>query len=268
MVSAETITGLIVALLLSVGAPVAVYLVCRHRMTLSWRNIVLGAGVFLLFALVLEQMLHYFVLQANPTTSFWIRNNPWGYVAYGVMAAALFEEIGRYLGMRLLAKPTGEPGTGVAYGIGHGGVEALLIGALPQFQLLMMAFMFNQGRLDAVMGQSVPAATLGVIKQNLMSFTFFDPVYGGLERVIALLLQIAFSLMVWKAVSQKKVVWLFAAIAIHAAFDIPAGMYQAGLMSMPMVQILMIGAGVVVLAFFLKRLPKRTTAAVAPAGAV
>ena len=267
MVSTETIAGLIVALVLSVGAPIAVLLVCRHRMTISWRNVLLGAGVFLLFALVLEQMLHYFVLQANPATSFWIRNNPWGYVAYGVMAAALFEEVGRYLGMRLLAKPTGEPGTGVAYGVGHGGIEALLIGALPQFQLLMMALMINQGRLEAVMGQTVPAATLAAIKQNLMTFTFFDPVYGGIERVVALLMQIAFSLLVWKAVSQKKVVWLFAAIALHAAFDIPAGMFQAGLMNLQMVEILMIGAGIVVLAFFLMRLPKRTTAVAAPASA-
>jgi uncharacterized membrane protein YhfC len=263
MVSNLAMAGIATAIALSIGGPIAVYLICRKRMTLSWRNIVIGAGVFFLFALVLEQALHYFVLQANPVTVGWIRSNPWNYVAYGVAAAALFEEGGRYLAMRLLVKDTGKPGTGVAYGIGHGGLEALLLGALAQIQFLMTAIMLNQGRLEAMLNASVPPAQLAMLRHQLETATFFDVTYGGIERVVALLAQIGFSLLVWKAVSERKIVYLFAAMTAHAVLDIPPAMVQIGLMGLFPMQIILMAEGFALLAFFVWCLPRRQTPAAA-----
>ena len=260
LVSAWAIAGIAVAILLSVGGPVAIYFICRRRMTLSWRNVLVGAGVFILFALVLEQGMHYVVLKADPDTAVLMHANPWLYVAYAVAAAALFEEIGRYLGMAFLARPTGEPGTAVAYGLGHGGIEALLVGALGQVQLLMMATMLNRGVFDAAMGSSLDPAAAHSLKHLLATMTFLDPVYGGVERCIALLMQIAFSLLVWRAVAERKLVFLFAAIGLHALFDLPAGMFQAGLLPLLPVQIAMVVAGIALLGFFVWRLPRRAGA--------
>ena len=259
MVSDLTMAGIVAGMVLSIGGPVAAFFIRRRRMTLSWRNIAVGAGVFVLFALVLERALHYFVLQANPVTSTGFRRTRGGYVAYGLAAAALFEEVGRYLGIRLLVKPTGSPGTAVGYGIGHGGIEALLIGALAQFQLLSMAIMLNQGTLDATLGMSVPPATVASLHHMLETMNFLDPVYGGVERIVALLAQIALSLVVWKAVSERKPIYLGVAMGLHVLLDLPAAMYQAGLASLLAVQICMVVVGVALLGFFLMHLPKRAS---------
>ena len=90
-------------------------------MTLAVRNMLVGAAVFLVFSQVLEKALHVYLLKTNPTTAAWLKTHGVAFALYGCLAAGLFEEVGRYLGMRLLVRPTGNPGTAVSYGIGHGG---------------------------------------------------------------------------------------------------------------------------------------------------
>jgi uncharacterized membrane protein YhfC len=256
MTSTATTAGIITALALSILFPVVVFLVCRRRMTLSWRNVAIGAATFVIFALVLEQALHYFVLQANPVTVGWIRSNPWNYVVYGIAAAALFEEVGRYVAMRLVVKDTGVPGTPVAYGIGHGGIEAWILGALAQFQFLVAAIMLNQGKLESSLQGSVPAEQVAALRQQLETLGFFDVAYGGVERVIAILAHIFFSLLVWKAVSERKIVWLFAAMAAHATLNVAPAMVQAGILGLFPMQLILIAQGLLLLGFFLWRLPR------------
>jgi uncharacterized membrane protein YhfC len=252
--------GIATALALSLLFPVVVFLVCRKRMTLSWRNIAIGAGTFFLFALVLEQALHHFVLKANPTTVGWIGASPWNYVLYGIAAAALFEEVGRYVAMRLIVKDTGTPGTPVAYGIGHGGIEAWILGALAQFQFLIAGVMLNQGKLESSLSGAVPPAQIAALRQQLETVGFFDVAYGGVERVIAVLAHIFFSLLVWKAVSERKIIWLFAAMAAHATLNIAPAMVQSGILEMFPMQLILIAQGLLLLGFFLWRLPKRAPA--------
>ena len=90
------------------------------------RTILIGTGVFVLFALVLETILHQVVLKGaiGPT----ITGNVWYYALYGGLAAGIFEETGRFLAMKFLLKdePQGAR-TAVAYVIGHGGIEMLII---------------------------------------------------------------------------------------------------------------------------------------------
>src|SRR3954453_12090483 len=123
MVSISVIAGLAFYAILPLLFCVAIVLLCRGRMTLSVRNIAIGAGVFFLFSQVLEKLMHAYVLSGNPVTASWLQLHPLGYALYGCLAAGLFEEVGRYLGMRFLVKDTGNPGTAVAYGLGHGGIE-------------------------------------------------------------------------------------------------------------------------------------------------
>ncbi len=258
--STEGMAGIVTALALSLLFPVLVFLVCRKRMTLSWRNIAIGAATFFLFALVLEQALHYFVFKVNPTTIAWIGASPWNYVIYGIAAAALFEEVGRYIAMRLLVKDTGTPGTPVAYGIGHGGIEAWILGALAQFQFLMAGLMLNQGKLESSLSGSVPAGQIAALRHQLETVGFFDVAYGGVERVIAVLAHIFFSLLVWKAVSERKIVWLFAAMAAHATLNVAPAMVQSGLLGLFPMQLILIAQGLLLLGFFLWRLPRRAAA--------
>src|SRR5262249_16218571 len=148
MVSTAAVIAAGAAAILDLLWPVAIFILCRRRMTLAARNVFIGAGVFFVFSQVLEKALHIYLLQLNPATAAWLAGVPIRYAIYGCLAAGLFEEIGRYLGMRFLVRPTGNPGTAVAYGLGHGGIEAVLLGGLAMTQTFVLAVMLNSGTLD------------------------------------------------------------------------------------------------------------------------
>ena len=257
IVSQTALLGLGGAALMSLSAPFLVYFVCRRRMVLSLRNVALGAGVLVLFALVLEGAMHWYILKHNPVTSAWLRTHAWGFVVYAAGAAALFEETGRFLAMRLFAKRTGDPGTAVAYGIGHGGVEAILVGALAQMASLFMAVMLNFGRLDAMLAYSIPPAALVKLHASYAHLDFATALVGGMERVCALLIQIALSLLVWRAVSRKEARWFFLALAAHAGVDCLGAMYQKEMISLFATESIAAAIGAVLLVFFLVKLPRR-----------
>src|SRR5262249_24363280 len=81
---------------------------------------------------------------------------------------------------------------------------------------------------------------------------------GAAERLIALLIQIALSLLVWRAVERRHLGILALAVALHATIDIPAGLVQAGLIPAFVVEILLLIVGAFLVAFFLRGLPRKT----------
>jgi uncharacterized membrane protein YhfC len=171
MVSPAVLAALVVSALLAVVWPVAIFLACRPRMMLVGRNILLGAGVFFVFSQVLEKGMHAYLLQANPVTAAWFQAHGIAFAIYGSLAAGVFEEVGRYVGMRFLAKPSGNPGTAVAYGIGHGGIESVLLGGVAMGQALVFAILLNSGKLDATFGSALPPDALSAIRTSLENQT-------------------------------------------------------------------------------------------------
>jgi uncharacterized membrane protein YhfC len=97
----------------------------------SWRYFGYGALVFFVFQIATRvpiiQLLH---VTAAPQ----IASSPlahWGWLTFLAVTAALFEELGRYAGYRVLWRH--DPKTwdrAVMYGLGHGGLESIvLVGA-------------------------------------------------------------------------------------------------------------------------------------------
>lgn len=257
IVSQYALLGIACSALVSLAAPFVVYFVCRRRMVLPGRNIALGAGIFVLFALGLEGAMHWYFLKLNPVTAGWLNTNTWGFVAYAAGAAALFEETGRFLAMRFFVKRTGDAGTAVAYGIGHGGMESIIVGALAQASSLFMAVMLNAGKLDAMIGKKIPAAALAKLHTQYAHLDFSTALLAGMERVCALLIQIALSLLVWRAVSSGRARWFFAALAAHAGVDSLAALFQRGMLTLPVTESIVAAIGAVLLVFFLVKLPRR-----------
>jgi uncharacterized membrane protein YhfC len=257
MVSSSVLVSLIVSAVLSVVWPVAIFLVCRGRMTLAARIVLVGAGVFLVFSQVLEKALHVYFLKANPMTAAWLHAHGVAFALYGCLAAGLFEEVGRYFGMRFLVRPTGNPGTAVAYGIGHGGIEAVLIGALAAAQIFLFAIMLNAGRLETALGSALSPDALANLRTTLEHLSPVTVASGAVERLIALLIQIALSLVVWRAVERRRLGLLALAVALHALIDFPAGLVQAGLLPASLVEGLLLVVGAVLLALFLRGLPRK-----------
>ena len=222
MVPVSSIVSMAVCALLGIAVPVALawWLVKKHKAHLT--TIFIGAGVFIVFVLVLESLLHQVVLKGPHGPA--ILGNIWYYALYGGLAAGIFEETGRFLAMKYLMKK--EPSRalpGIAYGIGHGGAEMLLIFGVTMVSNIVLSVMINTGAADTLIA-SAPADAQEQVQAQLAQLqtagagTFL---FGIWERFSALILQISLSIMVWTAVRRGgRWLWLFpAAILLHFLVD-------------------------------------------------
>ncbi len=231
MVNSLSLLSLTLSLVLSIAVPLGTAIYFRRRDKISYFNIFAGAGVFLLFALVLEQGMHVYMLKANLSTAVFINSNPWIFALYGAFAAGIFEETGRLAAFKLLLKGRTQRKDGIAYGIGHGGMEAILIGGFSMAQNLYFALLINSGKLASTMGTRLSDSMLDQISSALINTNPFLFLISGFERTIAFVIQVGLSLMVLHAVRSKKYHYFALAILLHAAVDFPAGLYQKGIIS-------------------------------------
>ena len=76
------------------------------------------------------------------------QSRPWLYYVYAALAAAVFEETGRLIAMKFWMKKWLDFPNALMYGIGHGGVEAILIGGLSGISNLVSMLMINSGAMQ------------------------------------------------------------------------------------------------------------------------
>ena len=192
----------------------------KHKANLS--TILIGAATFFVFALVLESLVHRVVLLGDRGAA--IQGNVLYYALYGGLMAGLFEETGRFLAMKyLLKKEPSETKPAVSYGLGHGGLEMILLFGFSMISTLTMAVMVNAGMTDMLLEKTPEASQAALTAQfdQLKTTSAGTYLYGLWERLSALTLHLGLSILVWTAVRKGgKWLWLFpAAIALHALVD-------------------------------------------------
>ena len=94
------------------------------------------------------------MLGADPTQSA-IYKNPVLYILYGGFAAGIFEETARLLCFKSFIRVGNNESiyTGISYGLGHGGIEAILIGGIASVGNIVTSVMLNSGVLKGVTQQ-------------------------------------------------------------------------------------------------------------------
>ena len=190
----------------------------------------LGAVAFFVSSQVLEKIVHLLVLhpQKDGTISL-MQEQPFLYVLYGIAMAAIFEETARLFFFKWLEKKrTLEDSDALAYGLGHGGLELIYIGIASLLNLFIL-FSAVESQNPNIM-QLLPESTLATIN-NLAAWQIY---LLGLERILALLLQVGLTFWVYQAVRQKKWIYLVAAYGLHALFDLAPSLSQVGWLSNPL----------------------------------
>ncbi len=213
-----------------------------------------GAITFFVWVLCLEQALHMVMLPL-------VQNSVVLYTIYGALAAGVFEETGRFVTYKLFLRKTtaeGNPADSVMYGIGHGGIEAVMVLSANLLTYAGIAVMINMGQGDAILDSmmaSVPPEQADIAVKQLESFMLSSPLFyiaACFERVMAVAIHIMLSVTVFAAARSKKRLWLFpASILLHALIDVPAALYQCGVMPLwvayiPMTALLIIMAPFVI----------------------
>lgn len=206
MMSAAAIAAMVFTLILTVALPVGGMLWLRFRGG-RWPAFLVGAVTFTLFAMVLEQGLHYLVLMTPLGNT--IRNNIWLYALYGGLAAGVFEETGRLAAFKGFLKKRTEPVTALSYGLGHGGMEAFLVVGLTMVSNLALAFLAGKGALTD------PA--MAAMAETLAGTPAYMFLLAGFERVMAIALHMANSVLVFAAATRPGRLRLFPlAVTAHA----------------------------------------------------
>lgn len=260
------VTAFVVEILIMLGAPVALWLFLRRRYRASWGLIAVGALTF-----ILSQVVHLplnwglGLLGGGRGVALWPLP---AMAAVAGLSAGLCEEGARYLVLRFWRKEARSWAQGLAFGAGHGGVESILVGLSVLSGFVSMLVLRSLG-LEALglSGELLEQARSQM--EAYWAISWYLPLLGGVERIFAITMQMAFALLVLQAVVQRNLLWLAAAILAHALVDgLTAGLMQSGV-SLPAVEgvifALALGALAVILA--LRPRPAETAEGTGAAGA-
>ena len=219
MVPTSSIIAIIFNMVFGIALGAFLVLILK-KFRISLRPFLIGCAVWFVFAMILEQFMHLAVLQSPVGGN--IQSSKWLYALYGGLAAGVFEESGRFLAMKyLLRKEHGDDRNALSYGAGHGGFEAVFLLITGMINNLVYSVMINNGTsdqllstLDGAQAEALQKAFDSLIQSSPATF-----IVGPVERISAVILHIALSVLVWLAVTRKKT-WLFPlAVFLHAFVD-------------------------------------------------
>ena len=209
------------AIAFMVGYPLGVAVVFHRRLAVGWRYFGYGALVFFVSQMVVRVPL---VLVATPLIAPAISSSRVLLVGWGLLlalTAGLFECGGRYLGYRWLMRreeKTWEKA--VMYGVGHGGLESMVLVA----GLAILQFVGLLSLTNASLEAMTPAQRAAVLQQIAVFTTgpFWLPLLGAWERLWTMAIQVAMSVLVLQVFRRGSLVWLGLAIGMHTVVDFVA----------------------------------------------
>lgn len=201
--------------ILIIALPILIGVWLHRTRKASWRLFFIGAVTFIA-SQVLYIPFNWLVLQQwqlIPTDT----AVPINLIILAIflgLSSGVFEEGARYLTYRFWAKDARTWGRGMMLGDGHGGIEAILVAVIAAINIGALALM--RGGLIPV---PVPSEQLSLLEAQYAA-VFDVPLYNAflplIERVLAICLHLALSLMVMQVFTRGRSIWLLAAILWHA----------------------------------------------------
>jgi uncharacterized membrane protein YhfC len=190
-----------------------------RRWRLDWAVFGFGALTF-----ITSQVLHIpfnqFLLNPQLERSGLLSGDGWAWVMSALLlglSAGLFEEITRYIALKRIASRVSEWREGVLFGLGHGGIEAILLGALVFYALFQALALRGEGLEGVVPPEQIEAARVQL--ESYWGMAWYEPLWATLERLSALSFHTMAALLVLKAVRQNRVFWLIVVILAHTLFN-------------------------------------------------
>lgn len=221
MVSNTVIAGMIVQLVITVLVPIIALVYFRKKYNISFKIVLIGLIIFIGFSQIFLPPLHMFVLSKEVTRH--LLENPFIYATYSSLTTAIFEGAGRFVAFYFILKEYRKYEDGLAYGIGHGGIESILIGGFASVQSLAFAFAINNGSMADLIEQQ-PA--LGAVQDALVNAKASFFAVASVESIMTFILQIAFSLLILYAVKHKQYIYVLYCVLFQAFGDFFSALYH------------------------------------------
>jgi uncharacterized membrane protein YhfC len=225
-VSFLSIIFMALSAIISIGLPIFLFTFFHKKYKAPVLPMIVGITAFIIFVLVLERSIHLIVLG-----KFALKQKPFIYMLYGTLMAGLFEETARFLSFNILKRKYNGINTGLSYGIGHGGIEAIILSGIAMINAIVFSIIINTGSLEIITGK-LQGEALDQINTQITTLISTAPYLffiGGIERIFAIGIQMSLSIIIFYSVFCKGKWWLYPiAIIIHAIIDSPAALMQAG----------------------------------------
>lgn len=207
-----------IAILLMAALPLLLAIALRRRLSTPWWLFCLGMATFLLSQAIHLPLNDWLadlgVLTAEMEGRALVQNA----IILG-LTAGLCEELLRAAGYGLLAwrRRCTTWTDAVMLGLGHGGVEAMLIAVLMAASIASLAALQGSD-LSALVDSPAQLAAL----ERQMELFSGSPALALLplvERMLAISAHVAFSLLIWQAFQRRNALYVLLAILLHAAYD-------------------------------------------------
>src|SRR5215468_794993 len=185
----------IIAIAFVILYPLVLALIAHRRLKVSWKYFAYGALIFFVFQLITRVPAVLAIqaaimprLEASPALLY-------SWLAILVLTAGLFEEVGRYVAFRWLMRREEKTwNKAVMYGLGHGGLESIvLVGGLAVLSLVNILVLSSTGL------SSIPAAQRTQVAQQLAAIgaqPAWFPLLAAWERLWTMPIQVALSVLV------------------------------------------------------------------------
>ena len=229
MVPITTTIACAITLLISLVLPLMGLILpgLKHRKQGYLSAWLLGAAGFF----VTQILIRLPILTALSGQSWFVafsRNHLFGYAFALAFTAGLFELAGRFAVARLMQTRLTLTRS-VAAGLGHGGIEAVLLIGITYINNLAYIAMINSGSFDGVLAQAAAAGVdvsqLELIRTQLITASPTLFLLAGLERILAMTGHLAMSLLVCYGVAHGKVLpCVLVCLGIHTLMDLTAGL--------------------------------------------
>jgi uncharacterized membrane protein YhfC len=206
--------NLLMAALICLLGPIALGYWWRSRAGTSFVVFGWGAVVFFVSQIVLrlpwQIPLNRWVIASHRS---WLT----AFVIVSALTAALFEEVGRWVGYRTVLKDERSRNAGVMFGLGHGACESILLVGLPIMGVLIASALANSGMI------SEPLA-LQAVRQQAAALGGWGAQLAVIERASSIAAHVGLSLIVLQGFVRGSHRWLSLAILLHTALDAIAGL--------------------------------------------
>ncbi|MBO5071048.1 MAG: YhfC family intramembrane metalloprotease [Roseburia sp.] len=208
MVGTSTIIAACITLFVALVLPLIIYIVygVKNKGKGVWTAWLLGAAGFFVFQIIIRVPILNVLSLSEGFVSFATEH----YIVYCLLlafTAALFEVAGRYIVAKLMrANLTYE--RGIAAGLGHGGIEAMMLIGMTYINNLVYIALINSGSFDTVVEQTaalgVDTSSLVSVKEALIGTESYVFLLAGYERILTMILHVVLSLLVCYFVSRGK----------------------------------------------------------------
>lgn len=222
MVSPAAFAAMVFTLLLCFLMPVVLFMFVRRKSKNITGAAIAGAAAFYLSQMVIRIPLLQTVLPRFE----WYRSfsqdagNALLFILLLGLSAALFEETARYLAFQLLLKERQCWKCGIAFGIGHGGIEAILLVGFTYINNIVLSIMINQNSFYSFLEGKVDSMTAESIHYALVNTPSGQFMAAGVERTMTIIIHIALSLLILEGIVRKRrLIFYLLAVGGHTAVN-------------------------------------------------